>query len=157
MTQTAAQRTARVVVGVDRMDAHDHAVLSAAFGHARRAGADLCIVHAIALDDQPPTTPPDAAARHRLLTARHQHVQAATADLRRQVARLGAHDTVHYDVRYGDPATAILAAARHADLIVVGTRSDDSHGSPLLLGPVSQDIAVHATCPVLLIPAPPTP
>jgi nucleotide-binding universal stress UspA family protein len=150
MTQTAAQGTARVVVGVDDMDGHDHAVLSAAFEHARRAQADLCIVHAIAVDDQPFAAPLDAAARH-------QHIRATTTDLHRQVAHLGAHDTVHYDIRYGDPATTILAAAQHAELIVVGTRSNASHGSPLLLGPVSQDVAVHATCPVLLIPAPPTP
>ncbi|MEV0134149.1 universal stress protein [Dactylosporangium sp. NPDC050688] len=157
MTQTAAQRTARVVVGVDRTDAHDHAVLGAAFEHARRAGADLCIVHAIPPDDQPPAAPLDAAARRRRLTARHQHIQATTADLHHRVAHRGAHHTVLYDIRYGDPATAILRAAQHADLIVVGTRGDSSHGSPLLLGPVSQDVAVHATCPVLLIPTtPPT-
>ena len=40
----------------------------------------------------------------------------------------------------------------HGPRIVVGTRSNGSHGSPLLLGTVSQDIAVHATCPILLIP-----
>jgi nucleotide-binding universal stress UspA family protein len=121
--------------------------------HARRRHADVCIVHAIALDAQLPTAPLDAAARHRQLTTRHDHVQAATADLRRQVTHLGAHDTVHYDIRYGDPATVILDAAQHADLIVVGTRSIGSHGSSLLLGTVSQDIAVHATCPILLIPS----
>ena len=63
---------------------------------------------------------------------------------------------MHYDIRYGDPATVVLAAAQHDDLIVVGTRTDGSRGSPLLLGTVSQDIAVHATCPVLLIPTTPT-
>jgi nucleotide-binding universal stress UspA family protein len=147
-TQAAAQRSAHVVVGVDRMDVHDHAVLSAAFEHARRGQADLRIVHAVAPDGRPPAAPLDAAARHR-------HVQATTAELQRQVAHLGAHGSVHYDIRYGDPATAILEAAQHADLIVVGTHGNGGHGSPLLLGPVSQDVAVHATCPVLLIPPPP--
>jgi nucleotide-binding universal stress UspA family protein len=151
MTQLRTQRTAQIVVGLDRTGAHDHAVLTAAFTHAQRAHAKLCIVHAIALDDQPPAAPPDAAARRRQLTTRHDHIQAATADLRRQVAHLGAHDAVHYDIRYGDPATILLDAAQDADLIVIGTRSD-SDGTPLLLGTVSQDIAVHATCPVLLIP-----
>ena len=61
--------------------------------------------------------------------------------------------TVDYDVQHGDPATVLLAAARHADLIVIGTRGT-GHRSPFLLGTVSQDIAVHATCPVLLIPTP---
>ena len=87
-------------------------------------------------------TSPDAAARHRhrQLITRRDHVQAAITDLLRQVAHLGAHDTMHYDIRYRDPATSVLAAAQHADLIVVGTRSGGSHGSPLLLGTVSQDI-----------------
>jgi nucleotide-binding universal stress UspA family protein len=155
MTQQRTQHTAQIVVGLDRTGTHDHALLTAAFEHARRAHADLRIVHAIALD-RPPTALPDAAARHRQRTTQHDHIQAATADLRRQVTHLGAHNTVHYDVRHGDPATIILDAAQHADLIVVGTRSNGSHGSPLLLGTVSQDIAVHATCPILLIPTTPT-
>jgi len=151
MTQLRTHGT-HVVVGLDRTGAHDHAVLTAAFEQARRGHADICLVHAITGDGLRPTAPVDAAARHRQLVARHNQLQAATSDLRRQVAHLGAHDTVQYDVRYGDPATVILDAAQHADLIVVGTRSDGSRGSPLLLGAVSQDIAVHATCPVLLIP-----
>jgi nucleotide-binding universal stress UspA family protein len=161
MTQPRTRRTADVVVGMDRTGTHDRAVLTAALNHAHRSHADVCIVHAIALDDRPPAALPDAAARDRQISARHDHIRAATADLRRQVAHLGAHntvhdDTVHYDIRYGDPATVILAAAQHAALIVVGTRSDANHGSPLLLGTVSQDVAVHATCPVLLIPTAPT-
>jgi nucleotide-binding universal stress UspA family protein len=58
---------------------------------------------------------------------------------------------VDYDVRHGDPATVLLSAAQHANLIVIGTHGTGG-GSPLLLGTVSQDVAVHATCPVLLIP-----
>ena len=154
-TQSRTQPTTQIVVGLDRTATNDHAVLTAAFGHARHAQADLCIVHAIALDDRPPAAPPDAAARHRQLADRRDRVQAATAELRREVAQLGRPDTVdhdiRYDIRYGDPATVILVAAQHADLIVVGTRGD-GNGSPLLLGTVSQDVAVHATCPVLLIP-----
>lgn len=165
MTQPRTRRTADVVVGVDRTGTHDRAVLTAALDHAHRSHANVCIVHAIALDDRPPAALLDAVARDRQISARHDHVLAATADLRRQVAHLSAddtvrhdtgHDDVRYDIRYGDPATVILAAAQHAALIVVGTRSDANHGSPLLLGTVSQDVAVHATCPVLLIPTAPT-
>jgi nucleotide-binding universal stress UspA family protein len=42
---------------------------------------------------------------------------------------------------------------RRASLIVIGTCGTNSR-SPFLLGTVSQDVAVRATCPVLLIPTP---
>ena len=150
MTPQQPVHTARVVVGVDRTGSHNHQILAAAFEQARSSHADLCIVHALT-PDPPSTRPLDAVGRRRQYATRHDHMHSTTADLRRQIAHLGEHGTVHYDIRYGDPATLILAAAQHADLIVVGTR-DPGHGSAFLLGPVSQDIAVHSTCPVLLIP-----
>jgi nucleotide-binding universal stress UspA family protein len=152
VTQTASNRTAHVVVGLDRTGSHDHAVLTAGFEQARRGDADIRIVHAITTDLELPGAPPGTTARRQQLATRDQLVQAATADLRRQVDQFDAPDAVHYDVHYGDPATIILAAAQHADLIVLGTHSDDNRRSPMLLGTVSQDIAVHATCPILLIP-----
>jgi len=152
VTQTTSHRTAHVVVGLDRTGSHNHAVLTAGLEQARRSDADVRIVHAITTDVALLNVPPDTMARRQQLATRHHHVQAATTDLRRQVDQLGAPDAVQYDVQYGDPATIILAAAQHADLIVIGTHSDSSRRSPLLLGTVSQDIAVHATCPILLIP-----
>jgi nucleotide-binding universal stress UspA family protein len=154
VTQTASRRTAHVVVGLDRTGSHDHAVLTAGLEHARRGDADICIVHAITTDGERPGAPPGTTARRQQLATRYDRVQAATADLRSQADQLAAPDAVHYDVQYGDPATIILAAAQYADLIVVGTHSDGSRHSPMLLGTVSQDIAVHATCPILLIPTP---
>jgi nucleotide-binding universal stress UspA family protein len=126
--------------------------LTAGLEQARRSNADIRVVHALTTDGEPPGPPPDTTTRRQQLATRHDRVQAATADLHRQVAQLGTTDTVHYDVEYGDPATIILAAAQHADLIVLGTHGDSNRRSPLLLGSVSQDIAVHATCPILLIP-----
>ncbi|GAA0806897.1 universal stress protein [Spirilliplanes yamanashiensis] len=153
MTHVAAQRTAQVVVGVDRTGTHDNAVLTASLEHARRSGADLRVVHAITADVELPDAQVGSTTRRRQLAARHHLAQVAAADLRRQVHQLDASAAVHYDIQYGDPATIILAAAQHAELIVLGTHSDGNRCSPLLLGTVSQDIAVHATCPVLLIPA----
>jgi nucleotide-binding universal stress UspA family protein len=153
MTRAASHRTAHVVVGVDRTGSHDHAILTIGLEQARRSGGDVCVVHAITTDGEPPGGPPDSTARRQQLATRHHRVQAVTADLRRQVAKLGVSGAVHYDVRYGDPATVILAAAQHADLIILGTHGSGGRRSPLLLGTVSQDIAVHATCPILLIPA----
>jgi len=154
---TRPQHTGTIVVGLDRNGPHDRAVLAAALGQARQTRSALRVVHAIAPDETGVAAPVDAAASRVRLATRQDHQKAIVDDLRRRVALEtadpGPRLTVDYSVRHGDPATVVLWAAQHADLIVVGTRGTN-HGSPLLLGTVSQDVAVHATCPVLLIPTP---
>jgi nucleotide-binding universal stress UspA family protein len=51
-------------------------------------------------------------------------------------------------------AQLILGTAKGADLVVVGSRG---HGgfAGLLLGSVSQQVAHHASCPVVIVPASP--
>ena len=53
----------------------------------------------------------------------------------------------------GTPAHVLVAAAQGADLLVVGTRG---HGgfAGLLLGSVSQQVAHHAPCPIVIVPTP---
>jgi nucleotide-binding universal stress UspA family protein len=64
----------------------------------------------------------------------------------------GAADTprVHQHVIAGHPVRVLLDAAEDADLLVVGCRG---HGgfAGMLLGSVSQHVAAHATCPVLIV------
>jgi nucleotide-binding universal stress UspA family protein len=150
---TQSQRTGHIIVGLDRTD-RDDAVLAAALEHARHTASAVRVVHAIPPDAATATALTGAATSQSRSAARRARHQSATEDLRRHTTttdHLGEHLAVDYDVRHGDPATVLLAAARHADLIVIGTRGT-GHRSPFLLGRVSQDIAVHATCPVLLIP-----
>jgi nucleotide-binding universal stress UspA family protein len=53
----------------------------------------------------------------------------------------------------GAPADVLLAAARRADLLVVGSRGRGGFEG-LLLGSVSQQCARHAPCPVAIVPEP---
>ena len=66
---------------------------------------------------------------------------------------LGGTDTpgVEQHVRRGHPVRVLLDAAAGADLLVVGSRG---HGGfvGMLLGSVSQHLAAHAPCPVVVVP-----
>jgi len=57
---------------------------------------------------------------------------------------------VHQIVTEGNAARVLLAAAKHADLFVVGNRG---HGgfADALIGSVSVRCLHHATCPVVII------
>ena len=153
---TQPQPGARIIVGLDRNGSHNDTVLAAALGQARLTQAAVSVVPAIA-DTATTAASLDTAATHDRRAARQARHDAATEDLHRLLAKAprdgDAPVTVDYDVRHGDPATVLLSAAQHANLIVIGTHRTGAR-SPLLLGTVSQDVAVHATCPVLLIPTP---
>jgi nucleotide-binding universal stress UspA family protein len=163
----------RIVVGIDGTDTLNHPVLTAALDYAWWTDAELCVVHALAVsllraddrtddraddrtDDR--ADDPATAVPRRDITDRAARIRAATVELGHRLAEYRNDDrpisAVSCDVRYGDPATVVLMAARQADLIVLGTRDPrrTDRRSPFLLGSVSQDVALNATCPILLIP-----
>ena len=51
----------------------------------------------------------------------------------------------------GSPASALVTAAKGADLLVVGSRGRGGF-TGLLLGSVSQQVAHHTPCPLVIIP-----
>jgi nucleotide-binding universal stress UspA family protein len=56
-------------------------------------------------------------------------------------------------VEQGHPALVLVEEARHADLLVIGSRG---HGefAGMLLGSVSEYCVTHASCPVVVVPTP---
>jgi nucleotide-binding universal stress UspA family protein len=79
--------------------------------------------------------------------------ESARAELDAALAALGSQaDGVEIDrvVRMGQPAQVLVEEARGAELLVVGSRG---HGgfAGLLLGSVSHQCAMYASCPVVVV------
>ncbi|WP_199509738.1 universal stress protein [Nucisporomicrobium flavum] len=156
LTSVRRGATGPVLVGVDGHD-HDARVVTTAGAHADRLGTGLQVVHVLDVAGEPlrPATLPTVALRRS--HERRRKLDDARAELRERlqtfVTGLTDVDLANVDLRttVGDPATVLLAMSRRACLLVLGTRSGPAR-SPFLLGTVCQDVAVHASCPVLLVP-----
>lgn len=132
----------RVVVGVDESPGA-RAALTWAVEEARRREATLVPVLAWTHLVQPgaefrPDLDADAAA---------DTLDAILADI--DVTGIDVEPVTINEL----PAPAILHAARHADLVVVGARGLGGF-TGLLLGSVSQQVISHAPCPVVVVPRP---
>ena len=135
-----------IVVGVDGSLTSELA-LRWAVEQARRTGQT---VSAVAVWNFPTNYGVD------YLDDRVDWAEDARTALRTAVAHVlaGAESPrVEQHVRQGHPARVLLDAAADADLLVVGSRG---HGgfAGMLLGSVSQHLAAHAPCPVLVVPPP---
>lgn len=134
----------RVVVGVDGSPS-SYAALRWAVEHAGQIGG---VVDAVCAWEVPgmygwsaPAVDPDLdkdVARRRF-DAEIQEVlgERRPVEVREHVTR-------------GNPAEVLLAVAEGAEALVVGSRGRGGFAS-LLLGSVSQQCALHATCPVVIV------
>ncbi|NJC73309.1 universal stress protein [Planosporangium thailandense] len=149
--------TGWIIVGLSGYD-NDAAVLTVALRQAVQSGSSLCVVRTLGLRDDPPGIAPGMDGPTRVMRVRSGRATAVGQQVRHEVEQVAADlapgTTIEYEVEIGDPATALLAAAWEADLIVMGTRCDGATPA-LMLGQVSQDVAVHSRCPILLVPSPP--
>ena len=134
-----------IVVGIDQ-SIEAKAALRFALEEARFRRASLLAVHAMDPFGTCPSLAVDVSAVHR-----------AAEDLLENVVSevTGADDGVEIDRRVveGAPGAVLVAEARGADLLVVGSRG---HGgfAGLLLGSVSQQCAHHAEFPVVIVRTP---
>jgi nucleotide-binding universal stress UspA family protein len=70
----------------------------------------------------------------------------------RALADLGSPEvTVERTLAVGGPAMNLLDAGKHADLMVIGRRGLGGF-KRLLLGSVSESVAHHSPCPVVILP-----
>jgi nucleotide-binding universal stress UspA family protein len=137
---------ARIVVGIDGSPTSERALRWAA-DEAVLADAVLDVVHAW-MPEYPLTAHDVFEDEARFENAAHRRLLEAVAQLRSEV-----HDPLDIRERLEleHPATALLTAAKGADLLVVGTRGRGGFAG-LLLGSVSQRCLTHAPCPVAVVP-----
>lgn len=138
----------RVVVGVDGSP-ESRLALQAAVEQAEEHGASLTV---LTTWTQPVTAGAPGYASYAWINEADLGAIAKQQQADTLAAVLGPEPTVRIDqeVLEGHPAQLLVAAAQGADLVVVGCRG---HGgfAGLLLGSVSQHVAAHAPCPVLVV------
>jgi nucleotide-binding universal stress UspA family protein len=140
------RETGRVVVGTDGSERSRPAVRWA-LEEGRRRGSTVTVLHSWHL--------PFTAASPWVVTA-------LDADEFEEGARLNldgllaTEDTSGVEVErrtvHGTAAAALIEAAADADLVVVGSRGIGGFRG-LVLGSVSQQVARHAPCPVVVVPS----
>jgi nucleotide-binding universal stress UspA family protein len=143
----AEMSAGRIVVGVDESGGSGRA-LRWAKEQADVTGSDLVVVSA--------WSPPSASypsysgyVPERVPLDIEGHRRAAVETLVKETI---GEDAADVRIVQGHPVNVLLQQARGADLVVVGTRG---HGQVMgtLLGSVSQRVAAHAPCPVVVVPA----
>lgn len=139
-----------IIVGIDG-SGHSRRALEWAVREAavRRVPLTVVTVHQIAAGSwgRGGIDPEDhAAAEHARRTAQ--------LEVEKALDELGEPGPESVTVRCvsGTPAHALLAAARDADMIVVGSRGAGGFAR-LAMGSVSTQVSHHAHCPVVIVPA----
>lgn len=132
-----------VVVGVDGSPSSELA-LRWAVKEARRTHQQLHVVHAketeVVLSHRQPLGTQEEPAREDPV------VMAAVEDVRRLAPEL---QTVPHSVT-GFAPTTLIAASRVAGMVVMGSHGRSALPSALV-GSVSQQVAIHSSCPVVIV------
>lgn len=137
------------VVGIDGSPGGE-AALDFAFEEARLRGLLLRIVCAWEASDTSYVGEAFAPTADVFLEAEHH----AEAVLRAALERLAPRADVRVEALSveGHPASVLIEQARDAVLLVVGSRGRGATTS-LLLGSVSQSVAHHVHCPLVIVPS----
>jgi len=134
----------RIVVGVDGSEAA-HGALQWAVDEARRRNA---VVEAIHAWHQPFVSGYAYLGEIDL----GPYVTEAEAVLEGAIASVDTTGvTVEHKVMAGGPAQVLVEQAKGAAMLVVGSRGRGGF-TGLMLGSVSQQVAHHSPCPIVIIP-----
>ena len=137
----------RIVVGIDGSEPSAAALRWAADEAGRRAVA----LHVVACWSYPvmPFAPYQLPISGEQFEADAR--VAATAEIEKELGADHGGVDVEVEVAEGPASLRLLELDRAASMIVVGTRGRGGF-SGLLLGSVSQHLAEHARCPVVIVP-----
>lgn len=136
-----------VVVGFDG-SAHSSLATTFAFEEAALRGLPLVVVHT--------WTAPSSVRPGEVLPLVYDPLVVEQTTRRELVDQLApwqqkfAEVDVRFEVEHARPARTLLQQAKHAELVVVGSRGRGGFRG-LLLGSVSQALVHHATCPAAVI------
>jgi nucleotide-binding universal stress UspA family protein len=137
-----------IVVGVDGSTGSRHALEWAAHEAATRGGAVQAVIawswDGMEYGPIAATRPQEEAERARRLLDR---------EIQDLIARTGSSLPVAAETIEGRPADVLSAAARTADLLVLGSHGH-SRVRHTVLGSVSEECIRKAACPVVVIPVP---
>ena len=139
-----ADEPTRIVVGVDGSE-HSQRALTWAIDEARARGASLQLVHAWSLPAMELPYVADMSIVERSEAAVLERALEA-ADAERGEVKVTSR------LAHGDAGNVLLSAAEDAALLVVGSRGLGGF-KELLLGSVSHRVALHARCPVVVVPS----
>jgi nucleotide-binding universal stress UspA family protein len=137
----------RILVGVDPSP---HAARAADWAAALAVdlGARLTVAHALDLPDAT-QRPPDATTYSE---NRHRAGERLLAVVAERITKRYPDLTVGTGLSELDPARALAGYALEADLMVTGTRGLGGF-TGMLLGSVSNKLAAHAPCPLVVVGA----
>lgn len=135
-----------VVVGVDGSDSSNDA-LRFAVEEARMRGASLKIVTAWSV---PTNLYASGYSSNVDADTFRKGAEATSAQALALAHEVAPGLAVDAETPEEHPVTALLAAAEHADMLVVGSRGRGGFAR-LLLGSVSTQLAQHARCPVTIV------